>query len=120
MGWPIRTQGAIHAPTVEFFTHHDLLVTTTVQVPPFDIATDWVRTIDGHDMGNYIEWMRSCSDITVTGCPAISIPAGFTPDGLPVGVQLVAAHGHDTQLLQLAAVVEAAIGASSQRPAIAS
>ncbi len=120
MGWAIRTHGAIHAAAVDFFANHDLLVTTTVQVPPFDIVTDWVRTIDGHDMGNYIEWMRSCSDITTTGCPAISIPAGFTPDGLPVGVQLVAAHGHDAQLLQLAAVVEAAIGASSQRPAIAS
>ena len=44
--------------------------------------------------------------ITVTGCPAISVPAGTTPDGLPVGVQLVARHGSDRQLLEVAAAVE--------------
>jgi amidase len=53
-------------------------------------------------MGNYLEWMRSCTDITMTGCPAISVPAGFTPAGLPVGLQLVARPGAELLLLQVA------------------
>jgi amidase len=70
-----------------FFERHDVLVLPTGQVVPFDVELDWPRSIDGVEMETYIDWMRSCSDITLTGCPAISMPAGFTPDGLPVGVQ---------------------------------
>ncbi|HYH73115.1 MAG TPA: amidase family protein, partial [Nocardioides sp.] len=55
----------------------------------------------------YLAWMRSAYFITVTGCPAISVPAGTTADGLPVGIQLVARHGADRELLEVAAAVEA-------------
>jgi amidase len=50
--------------------------------------------------------MRSAYVISVTGCPAISVPAGTTPEGWPVGVQLVAAHGQDRRLLEVAAAFE--------------
>ena len=62
-------------------------------------------TINGRPMATYLDWMRSAYFITVTGCPAISVPAGTTPDGLPVGVQLVAPHGADRRLLEVAAAV---------------
>jgi amidase len=58
-------------------------------------------------MATYLDWMRSAYLVTVTGCPAISVPAGRTRDGLPVGVQLVATHGADRRLLEVAAAVEA-------------
>jgi amidase len=59
-------------------------------------------------METYLDWMRTAYFITVTGCPAISVPAGTTPDGLPVGIQVVAAHGRDRFLLEVAAAFEAA------------
>ena len=105
----VRSQAEIHAGVVDFFGEYDVLACPVSQVPPFPVDTEWISSIDGVEMGNYIEWMRSCSDITVTGCPALSLPAGFTPDGLPVGIQLVAAHGKDRYLLQVAKALESAI-----------
>jgi amidase len=66
------------------------------------VELDWVREIDGVPQENYLSWMRSCTDITMTGCPAISVPGGFTPEGLPVGLQLVAPPGHELLLLRIA------------------
>ena len=79
-----------------------MLALPTVQVPPFPTELDWVHEIDGVPMANYLEWMRSCTDITMTGCPAMSVPHGFTPEGLPVGLQLVAPPGAELLLLQVA------------------
>jgi amidase len=86
---------------------YDVLALPTVQVVPFDVATEWVRDINGEPMATYIDWMRSCSRITVSAHPAVSVPAGLTPSGLPVGLQLVAAYGADLRLLEIAAAVMA-------------
>ena len=93
----------------EFFTDHDLLVLPTAQVPPFPADQEYPREINGREMPHYLDWMRACYLITVTGCPAISVPFGRTADGLPVGVQLVAPFGQDRFLLEVAAGLEAAL-----------
>jgi amidase len=67
----------------------------------------------------YIDWMRACSDITVTGLPAISVPCGFTDDGLPVGIQIVGRHQDDRGVLQLAHAFEQATRVGTRRPALA-
>jgi amidase len=67
-------------------------------------------------METYIDWMKSAHFVTVTRQPAISIPAGFTPDGLPVGVQIVGRHRGDLDLLKLAHAVEQAINLPTQTP----
>jgi amidase len=90
-----------------FFGDHDVLLLPTSQVPPFPVEQEFPETINGREMPDYLAWMRSAYFITVTGCPAISVPAGVTDDGLPVGVQLVARHGSDRRLLEVAAGVEA-------------
>ena len=89
-----------------FFGEHDVLLLPTSQVPPFPVEQEFPETINGQEMPDYLAWMRSAYFITVTGCPAISVPAGRTADGLPVGVQLVARHGADRRLLEVAAAVE--------------
>ncbi len=85
-----------------FFERYDVFALPTVQVVPFPVEVEWVREIEGVPLENYLEWMQSCTDITVTGCRAISVPAGVTPDGLPVGLQLVAPPGGELLLLQIA------------------
>jgi amidase len=102
VGRAIRERAALQERVRRFFERFDVLALPTVQVVPFPVELDWVHEIDGVEMSNYLEWMRSCTDITMTGCPAVSVPAGRTPDGLPVGVQLVAPPGHDLLLLQVA------------------
>jgi amidase len=102
VGVALRERGALQDRVRRFFERHDLLALPTVQVVPFPVELDWVREIEGVPLDNYLQWMQSCTDITVTGCPAISVPAGFTPDGLPVGLQLVAPPGQELLLLQVA------------------
>jgi amidase len=92
----------------EFFRDHDVLVLPAAQVPPFPADQEYPAAINGRPMETYLDWMRTAYFITVTGCPAISVPAGTTPDGLPVGIQVVAAHGRDRFLLEVAAAFEAA------------
>ena len=86
----------------------DYLACPTTQVPPFDVEVEYPTEIEGVEFETYIDWMRSCSDITVTTHPAISVPAGFTPDGLPIGLQLIGRHRADRSVLELAHAWETA------------
>lgn len=92
-----------------FFTSYDVLVLPVSQVPPFPADQEYPSAINGRPMETYLDWMRSAYLITVTGCPAISVPAGQTRDGLPVGIQIVAPHGADRRLLEIAAAFEALV-----------
>jgi amidase len=92
-----------------FFESYDVLVLPTSQVPPFPAEQEYPTEINDRPMTSYLDWMRSCYVITVTGCPAISVPAGETSTGLPVGVQIVAPFGRDRPLLGVAAAFEAAV-----------
>jgi amidase len=103
----------------EFMDRHEFLVLPVTQVPPFDVTQPYVTEIDGVRLPTYVDWMRSCSDITVTGLPAISVPAGFTDDGLPVGVQIVGRHHDEWGVLQIAHAFEQATGVVRRRPALA-
>jgi amidase len=67
----------------------------------------------------YIDWMKTCYFITVTGHPAISVPCGFTGEGLPVGIQIVGRHRDDFGVLQLAHAFEQATGVGRRRPPLA-
>jgi amidase len=76
-------------------------------VVPFPVEQEWVREINGRPMSTYIDWMRCCSRVTVSAHPAVSVPAGLTASGLPVGLQLVGPYGGDLRLLQIAAAIMA-------------
>lgn len=92
----------------DYFSRVDLIGLTVSQVAPFPIEWEYPKTVDGEAMGDYLEWMASCYLVSVTGLPAISIPFGFTGDGLPVGVQLVGPPQGDLDLLEAANEFEAA------------
>jgi amidase len=87
-------------------------------VVPFDVALRWPADVAGVAMERYYTWMRSCSRITSTTLPALSLPAGFTAGGLPVGVQLVGRHRGEGRLLSLAAALEARLDAGAREPGL--
>jgi amidase len=98
----------------QFMERYDFFVLPTVQVPPFSVDQPYVSEIDGVAMGTYIDWMKSCYYISTVGNPAISVPCGLTPEGLPVGLQIVGRHRDDWGLLQMARAFEGA-AVSSRR-----
>jgi amidase len=100
----------------EFFAEVDVLACPVSQVAPFDVTLDWVHEINGEPQQTYLDWMASAYLISATGLPAISVPAGFTPGGLPVGLQLVGRRRGDWDLLAIAHAFEAATGFAGITP----
>ena len=106
----------LYGEMVAFLQQHDFLLTPAACCAPNPIEERWVREVDGHKFENYIGWLTLPACITLTTCPAISIPAGFTADGRPVGIQLVGAPRGDADLLSAAAAVEEILGVRDAVP----
>ncbi len=102
-----------------FMESYEFLVSPVSQVPPFDVMRRYVTEIDGERMQTYIDWMKSCYYVTVTGLPAISVPCGFTREGLPVGIQIIGRYRNDFGVLQLAHAFEGATCYGKRRPPLA-
>jgi amidase len=94
----------------------DLLVAPSAQVVPFPVEDEYPTEIAGVEMPHYLGWMRVCSRLTVSAHPIAAVPAGFTTDGLPVGMQLVGRYGDDRRLLELAAAWHLASGLAERHP----
>jgi len=102
-----------------FLEKYEYFVLPTTQVPAFDINMPYPTEIAGVKFDSYIDWMKSCWYISATGNPAASVPGGFTPEGLPVGVQIVGRDKEDFSVLQMAHAFERATGFGKERPSIA-
>jgi amidase len=103
----------------EFMSHYEYLLLPVTPVPPFPIEQRYISEINGVKLPTYVDWLALCYVITLTGHPAISVPAGFTPEGLPVGLQIVGRHQQDFAVLQLAHAFEQATRFGDRRPAVA-
>jgi amidase len=102
----------------QFFERYDYFVLPVTQVVPFDVDTPYPTAIAGVPMGDYVDWMRSCSYVTFMANPAMAVPAGFTSDGLPVGLQIVGRHRDEWSLLQLAHAFEQATRHGQRGPTL--
>jgi amidase len=102
----------------EFLERYDFLLCPVNQLPPFPVSDEYPTEIAGVKLGNYLDWMKSCYYITITSHPAISVPAGFTDDPLPlpVGLQIVGRYREDFGVLQLAHAFEGATQHWKRRP----
>ena len=110
---------ALYHRVREFLERYEFLVLPVSQVAPFPVEMEWVKEINGKRMATYIDWMGTCYAITLTGLPAISVPCGFTPDGLPIGLQIVGRHHRDLDVLKLAYAFEQATQiARTRRPPV--
>jgi amidase len=116
LGRAARLRSEIYRRAHDFFTDNEFLLLPVSQLPPFSVEVPYPTDVAGVRMETYIEWMRTCSRITVTGHPAISVPAGFTAEGLPVGIQIVGRALDDMGVLQLARAFEQATGFWRRRP----
>jgi amidase len=101
-----------------FMNTYEFMVMPVNQVPPFDATTEYPTEINGVQMESYIDWMKSCYYISSLGHPAASVPCGFTPEGLPVGLQIVGRHHDDFGVLQLANAFEKATMFGDRLPGI--
>ena len=102
----------------QFFERYQYFVLPVTQVEPFDVDTPYPTEIAGTSMTSYIDWMRSCWYVTMMSNPAISVPAGFSATGLPVGLQIVGRHRDDWSVLQLAYAFEQATRHGARRPSL--
>ena len=99
-----------------FFGPHDLLLCPAAPVPPFDVGHRYVEQIGDHRFENYIDWIAITYAITLTSCPALVIPCGFTTDGLPVGLQMVGRPRGEARLLSAAVLAEDALALGDAVP----
>jgi amidase len=104
-----RVRSRYYQSMIEKFQHFDALALPTTQVWPFDVNLRWPAVIGQRTMDTYHRWMESTIYATLGGLPAVSLPAGFTAQGLPMGLQLIGRPGGDVDLLRLAKRYEATI-----------
>ena len=107
IGGADKERTALYHRVRQFFEKYDLLLTPTVSVPPFPQEMIYPKEINGKPMKNYQEWVYLTYALTVTGLPVISIPCGFTSEGLPVGLQIVGRRLAEATVLKAAAAFEA-------------
>ncbi|MCK2220871.1 amidase [Actinomadura sp. ATCC 31491] len=111
-----QARSRLYQRMAAFFDAYDVLIAPVSQVPPFPVEQPHVGEINGQRMPDYLAWMRSAYWISVLHAPAASVPAGFTPEGLPVGVQIVGAPFADARVLRVARAFEQATGHGLRRP----
>lgn len=97
-----QRRAAMTAAFAPFFDRYEFAVLPTAQVFPFPVEQRWPAEIAGRPMSAYHRWMETTSVATLLGCPAIALPVGVDERGLPMGVQVLARHGAERSLLQLA------------------
>ncbi|MEU5240529.1 amidase [Streptomyces lydicus] len=112
------TRSRLHLETLDFFSRYDLLLAPVSQVTPFDAELEYPQEVAGRPTKTYLDWMRSAYLISVLGVPALSVPAGFTPAGLPVGMQFIGPPRADLAVLQAGHAYERATQHGRRRPGL--
>jgi amidase len=107
---------AMIARTVAFFDDYDLLLTPATIVPPFPVGERYVKECAGHTFETYIDWLAIAYAITLTTAPCLSMPCGFTAEGLPIGLQVVTGPRDELGLFSAAAFIEAELSAVLRHP----
>ena len=112
----LAARGALYGRVAAWFENYDVLAAPAAIVPPFDVDIRYVEKVGDHEFANYVDWLYITFAITLTGCPAISVPCGFTESGLPVGLQLVGCPRGEAELLGYAAKFEEMSGLADLVP----
>ena len=116
LGRALIQQGQLIERVRAFQKKYDFLICAVNQVPPFDADEPWPKAIEGVTMENYVAWMKTAYWISTICCPALSVPAGFSDEGLPVGIQIVGRYRDDLNVLKIGHAFEQATGFGRRRP----
>ena len=111
-----RVRWELYHRMASFFEHYDLLLCPTVSVPPFPMEQRYVETIAGQPTETYIDWIAITFAVTMTSCPALSLPAGFSSSGLPIGLQVIGRPRGEAELLRACHRMEELLGLASKVP----
>lgn len=111
-----RTRAALVKRMAAFFQDYDVLIAPSMQALPFPAEKIYVDEIAGKKMKTYIDWITVTFAITVTGCPALALPAGFSAGGLPIGLQIVGPPRSEARLLAAGKLLEDRLGIAAQLP----
>jgi amidase len=111
-----RVRAGLYREMEKFFGEYDLLLCPAVSVPPFPKSQRYVETINGQPTQTYIDWIAITFAITMTSCPALSLPIGFTQTGLPVGLQVVGPPRGEASLLRACHRMEAVFDLAATLP----
>lgn len=111
-----RARGHLYARAAAFFEDYDLLITPATIVAPFDVNIRAIDEVEGHKFENYYDWYTIAYAITATSLPAMSLPCGFTKEGLPVGLQIVGPPRGEAKILAAAALMEQVFAIAGQLP----
>ena len=111
-----RTQARIFKSTIDFFKEFDLLICPCAIVPPFSADLRFVESLGEHTFDTYYEWIAITFALTLTGCPVLAVPAGFTADGLPVGIQIVGPPREEGLVLSAGHLLEQLTGLADHLP----
>jgi amidase len=116
IGTALRERGLLQRRVASFLGEHDVLLCPTTIVPPFPVEQRYVERVGEHRFASYVDWLTIVYAITLSGCPALSLPCGFTDDGLPVGMQVVGRPRGEAKLLATAAALEEVLGLAGRVP----
>jgi len=103
-------RSTMYSNTQQFLQNYDVLACPVVGLHPGPVEEEYPTHIDGKPLGDYIEWLKFSYLSTITGLPSVSVPVGFTDDGMPVGIQLIGQPRGEARLLAVAKTVEQAVG----------
>ena len=105
-----RIRAGLAGNLTTFFETYDVLLAPATIVPPFPVGDRTVTECNGQVFETYIDWLAIAYAVTLTSAPALSLPCGFTRDGLPVGLQMVGPLRAEGPLLSYAAALEGELG----------
>jgi amidase len=106
----------LYADVVAFFRTHDAMILPAAPILPRDVKERWPRAINGVQLDNYVEWLKLAALITMTACPSLALPAGFSADRRPIGIQVVGKPRGEADLLSHGLVIEEILGLRDQVP----
>ena len=109
-------QGEIIRRAAKFFETYDLLIAPGVLCPPFPVETRYIAELDGVKFEGYMGWLALTCALTITACPILSIPGGFSSDGLPVGLQVAGPLRSEAKLFSHGAYLEQLLGHAARLP----